>query len=354
MDFEPTPEQAESVTLAREVGKTFASLPSDPYDFTRIAHERLGERGFFRARSTLALTLAVIELSSVSASLGAILSSGWLFAETLRRWGKPHHAPLAAEAEDGALIGCNALADWQPDRDSAVTARAEGAGYRVTGTTAIITAAPLAERAVLVVPLAGAESVVALLDLGKSGVRRGPSLRGLGLEGSPRGHLELSDVLLDEKSLLVAGVSAARVGRTLLDARRIWTAAIAVGVASRALGAALAHVRLGEGQRPRQATEFALADLATNLEAARHSVLRAAWLREAGEPHTAESAAAKLLATRLATRVAHGALGVCGQTGPADVLFRAYQDARCLEMHDGTDTEQEDELASAMLGEGRE
>jgi alkylation response protein AidB-like acyl-CoA dehydrogenase len=172
------------------------------------------------------------------------------------------------------------------------------------------------------------------------------------MEESPRGYLEIHDAVFDEKTLLATGDAAARIARSLIDVRRIYTAAVAVGVASRALGAALAHVRLGVGARPRQSTEFALADLATNLEAARHSVLHAAFLRESGAPHTAESAAAKLLATRLATRIAHGAVGVCGQTGPADVLFRAYQDARCLEMHDGTDVEQEDELAGAMLGEG--
>jgi butyryl-CoA dehydrogenase len=352
MEFELSPEQETSVTLARELGAGAKSMPSDAYSFSRVAHEQLGARGFFRARGSMALASAIIELSSASASLGAILCSGWLFAEALRRWGKPHHAPQMAEAEDGALIGCSALVAWHPERPAGITAVADGGAYLVNGTTSILTSAPLAERAIIVAPLSSTESVIALLDLEKSGVRRGSSLRGLGLEESPRGHIELHDVLLDDKTLLAVGETGARAARALLDVRRIWTAAVAVGVASRALAAALGHVRLGKGQRPRQSTEFALADLATNLEAARHAVLRAAWLRESGQGYTAESAGAKLLATRLATRVAHGALGVCGQTGPADVLFRAYQDARCLEMHDGTDAEQEDELASVMLGEG--
>src|SRR5262249_43225951 len=91
------------------------------------------------------------------------------------------------------------------------------------------------------------------------------------------------------------------------NVRRTLCGAAAIGVGRHAFGSAIAHLRT-LGGRPPQSTEFSLSDVATELDAAELSVLRAAWLADRGSNETMASSSAKLLATRAATRAAHTAL----------------------------------------------
>jgi alkylation response protein AidB-like acyl-CoA dehydrogenase len=349
MDFELTEAQVAATERARSlVADVLAALPSEPAAFARGAHAALGSRGFFAPCDTVAIVRRVAELGRGSASLGALAASGWLFAEALRLHGAATRPALVAAASDGSTIGCVALDD--PRRRGGLRAVSANGGFRFEGTLELVPNAPIAEHVLVVAAGEGSSLVIAHLDGTLLDERRGPPGAGIGFARLPRSKLDLAGVTIDSARVLASGAHGKATGEKLIDVRRILTAAISLGLAERATARAIAHVR-AERPRPSQNTEFLLADLATDLEAATLAVTRAAWLRDTSAPHTLEAAAGKLLATRAATRAAHGALGVVGEPEDTDELRRAYLDARALEMQDGARAEQQDTIASVMLGE---
>jgi butyryl-CoA dehydrogenase len=353
MDFEPTPDERVREQIARTIAsELLPALPADPLGFARVGHAELGKRGLYEARTMVGAVLAVAELSATSASLGAVMASGWLFAEAITHEGGPSHAALAGMARRGSKMGCLVLQDprrWSDPPEVSIDGP-DGA-LVVSGKTRPVVCAPVAEHAIVVAPARDdGGAMVAYIDLTAGGVRRGSLTAPLGLERAPCSSLDFSGATLPPNGLLKAGKEGLAAARALVDASRIFTAAIAVGVARRATARVVAHFR-GLPHRPPQNTEFVLSDLLTFTDAAFLATTQAAWLRDSGQPHTVESAGAKLLATRLATRVAHGALGVCGEGGHTNVLRRSYLDARFLEMQDGAEAAPIDAMASVMLGE---
>ena len=124
----------------------------------------------------------------------------------------------------------------------------------------------------------------------------------LGLHSSSTADLRLDDALVDGDRLLHEERKGFAVAMATLDGGRIGIAAQAVGIAQAALDTACAYALEREqfGQRIAdfQAVQFKLADMATEVAAARQLTLRAAWLKQAGLPHGAEGAMAKLFASR--------------------------------------------------------
>ena len=127
-----------------------------------------------------------------------------------------------------------------------------------------------------------------------------------------------------------------------LDGGRIGIAAQAVGIAQAALDTAAAYAvereQFGSKLAEFQAIQFKLADMATDIEAARQLTYRAAWLKQAGLPHTSAGAMAKLHASRTAVQVTQEAIQVLGGVGyttafPAE---RYYRDAKITEIYEGT------------------
>ena len=137
-----------------------------------------------------------------------------------------------------------------------------------------------------------------------------------------------------------------KIAMSTLDGGRIGIAAQAVGIARAAFEKAVAysHERhaFGEPIAKKQAIQFKLADMATQLEAARLLTLRAAWLKDRARTeklrHTMESAQAKLFASEAATRITHQALQVYGGYGYSEEydMERHYRDARITEIYEGT------------------
>jgi alkylation response protein AidB-like acyl-CoA dehydrogenase len=156
-------------------------------------------------------------------------------------------------------------------------------------------------------------------------------------------------VQVPRERLLVQGGDAVHAARALAAARSILWAAVAVGVAGHALDLGLAHVR-ARGKVD-QSTEFLVSDLSTGYDAAYLATAHAASRRDAGTGSPEDGPSAKLFATRTATQVCHGALSMCGERGYDEALRRAYVDARHLELYDGPESEQIDDIASRMLGE---
>ncbi len=140
-----------------------------------------------------------------------------------------------------------------------------------------------------------------------------------------------------------------------LDGGRIGIAAQAVGIAQAALDTARAYAlereQFGQKIAEFQAIRFKLADMATEIAAARQLTLRAAWLKQAGLPHGAEGAMAKLFASQVAVQASQEAIQVLGGYGytrefPAE---RYYRDAKITEIYEGTSEIQRIVIARDLL-----
>jgi butyryl-CoA dehydrogenase len=145
------------------------------------------------------------------------------------------------------------------------------------------------------------------------------------------------------------------VAMATLDGGRIGIAAQAVGIAQAALDTARSYAlereQFGRKIADFQAIQFTLADMATEIAAARQLTLRAAWLKQAGLPHGAAGAMAKLFASRVAVRASQDAIQVLGGYGytrefPAE---RYYRDAKITEIYEGTSEIQRIVIARDLL-----
>ncbi len=148
-----------------------------------------------------------------------------------------------------------------------------------------------------------------------------------------------------------------RVALATLDGGRIGIAAQAVGIAQAALDAATAYAKernaFGGPIARLQAIQHKLADMQTEVEAARALTWRAARLKEAGRPHTVEGAQAKLFASAVARRQTGEAIQVLGGYGYTKEfpVERYYRDAKVTEIYEGTSEIQKLVIARALLGE---
>jgi alkylation response protein AidB-like acyl-CoA dehydrogenase len=141
-----------------------------------------------------------------------------------------------------------------------------------------------------------------------------------------------------------------------LDGGRIGIAAQALGIAQAAYEAARAYSlerkQFGKRIAEFQAIQWKLADMATEIDAARMLVYRAAWLKQQGRPHTEEGAKAKLFASEMARRQTAEAIQIFGGYGYTKEfpVERYYRDAKITEIYEGTSEIQRLVIARSILG----
>jgi alkylation response protein AidB-like acyl-CoA dehydrogenase len=353
MDFDFSPEHRALERTARTfVAESLPKLPPSPSDFAREACAELGARDLLATRSMVGAVTVVLELASGSPPLGAVAATALSFADALEAGGGPAWRGLLDRVRGGQAVPAVALDGLLGKASEASPRLASASGVLVlSGAVSHVALSPLASHAVVAARSPDApRPAVVVVELDAPGVSRHESTSTFGLDAVPRGALHFDGVALDPSAVLAEGSAGGSLSRSLLDAETLLVSAVSLGVGRRAFDAALAHVRAHK-QRPTQTVEFSISDIATELDAATLSVLHAAWLRDEKQPHSVESAGAKLVATRSVTRIAHRAVGIVGEAGYADVLRQCYLDARFLEIHAGTDAELEDRIASDMLGE---
>ncbi|MGH7285524.1 MAG: acyl-CoA dehydrogenase family protein, partial [Polyangiaceae bacterium] len=146
-----------------------------------------------------------------------------------------------------------------------------------------------------------------------------------------------------------------KVAMATLDGGRIGIAAQALGIARAALDSAVAYSKerksFGVPISQHQAIQFMLADMATEIDAARLLTWRAAAMKDEGVRHSQESAIAKLFASETATKVAHRAIQIHGGYGYSTEfpVERNYRDARITEIYEGTSEIQRIVIAAGLL-----
>jgi len=186
------------------------------------------------------------------------------------------------------------------------------------------------------------------------GFTMGPKMRGIGWRGLDTRELFFADVWVPDEHLV--GDPNLGLGQFLaaLEVGRISIAALSLSLTQAVLDLALAHakerVQFGQSISKFQAVQFKLADIATELEAARWLTYRAAALRDAGEPFLKEASMAKLKASRLAASAASEAVQIHGGIGYMldSAVARFYCDSKVLEIGEGTNEIQHMVIARAL------
>src|SRR5690349_9989684 len=261
--------------------------------------------------------LAMEEVSRACASTGVIMSvNNSLVCDPINRFGtdaqkKQWLTPLAS----GKKLGCFAISEPEAGSDSAAqrtTAVRDGNEWVLSGIKNWITNGPVANVSVLFAMTdrsLGNKGITGfIVPMDAKGVRCGPPDDKLGIRGSKSCQIFLDDVRLPADAVLGEVGSGFKVAMSTLDGGRIGIAAQAVGIARAALEDSLAYAQtrktFGKPIAQHQAIQFKLADMATEIEAARLLTLRAAWLKDHKLPFNKEAAMAKLFASDVANKAA--------------------------------------------------
>ncbi|MEV4755075.1 acyl-CoA dehydrogenase family protein [Micromonospora sp. NPDC049559] len=263
-------------------------------------------------------------------------------------YGTEQQRKLLPDMIGGELLGAYCLSEPQGGSDAAALAtraRRDGDHYVVTGTKAWITHAHSADFYNIFCRTggSGAGGISCLLaDARTAGIVPQAAERTMGLRSSPVAQIAFDDARVPADRLVGPEGHGFTIAMTALDSGRLGIAACAVGLAQAALDHAVGYAREREQFGHRvidfQGLRFMLADLATQVSAARALTLAAARLRDAGRPYSVEAAKAKLFATDTAMRVTIDAVQVLGGAGyVADHPVERYlREAKVLQIVEGT------------------
>lgn len=312
----------------------------------------------------ISYAIVVEEISRVCASTGVILSvQNSLYCDPIHRFGtedqkKKFLLPFAR----GEKIGCYALTEPQAGSNAAALATKavrRGEKYVINGTKAWITNGGAADAAIVYVntqPEKGEKGITALVvEKGTPGFAVGKEEKKLGIHATACTELSFSDCEVPAGNRIGAEGEGYKVALSTLDGGRIGIAAQATGIAQGAFEAALSYAQqrqaFGHPIADFQAIQFMLADMATEIDAARLLLRRAAWKQDSGARFSMEAAIAKLFASEMSTRVAHKAIQIHGGYGYSSEypVERAYRDARITEIYEGTSEIQRLVIAARVL-----
>ena len=337
---------------AAELGLTGIALP-----------ENEGGAGF----DHVAYSIVIEEISRCCASTGVILSvQNSLYCDPIHRFGTAEQKekfllPFAR----GEKIGCYALTEPQAGSNAAALqtkAARKGDNYIVNGTKAWITNGGAADAAIVYVntdPAKGEKGITALvIERGTPGFRVGKEEKKLGISATACSELVFTDCEVPAANRIGNEGEGYKVALSTLDGGRIGIASQAVGIAQGAFEAALKYsqerMAFGHPIAQFQAIQFMLADMATEIDAARLLIRKAAWKQDSGARFSLEAAVAKLFASEMATRVTHKAIQIHGGNGYSREypVERNYRDARITEIYEGTSEIQRLVIAGWVLKAG--
>jgi butyryl-CoA dehydrogenase len=382
VDLSLTPEQ----TLLRDTARDFATKAIAPHAaaidkqhrFPAEIIARLGDLGLMgvaipeewggAGMDAVSYALALEEVSRACASTGVIMSvNNSLVCDPILKFGTPaQKTEWLTQLAAGKKLGCFALSEPEAGSDAAAqktVARRAGsgsdAGWVLNGTKNFITNGPVADLVVVMAmtrPEAGVKGISAFLVGTKTeGLSFGPTDDKLGIRGAPSAQLFLTDCKVPADAMLGNEGDGFKIAMSSLDGGRIGIAAQALGIARAAFEAATRYATerktFGQAIAQHQAIQFKLADMCTEIDAARLLIWRAATKKDAKQRFTSEAAMAKLFASEVANRVAKEALQVFGGYGyladfPAE---RHYRDAKITEIYEGTSEIQRLVIASSLL-----
>jgi butyryl-CoA dehydrogenase len=312
----------------------------------------------------IAYSIVIEEISRCCASTGVILSvQNSLYGDPIHRYGTDDQKKrLLVPFARGEKIGCYALTEPQAGSNAAALqtkAIKKGDTYIINGTKAWITNGGAADAAIVYVntePAKGEKGITALVvEKGTPGFKVGKEEKKLGINATACSELVFTDCEVPAANRIGNEGEGYKVALSTLDGGRIGIAAQAVGIAQGAFEAALTYSKerlaFGHPIAQFQAIQFMLADMATELDAARLLIRKAAWKQDTGARFSMDAASAKLFASEMATRVTHKAIQIHGGNGYSREypVERNYRDARITEIYEGTSEIQRLVIASWLL-----
>jgi alkylation response protein AidB-like acyl-CoA dehydrogenase len=377
MDFSLTPEQREIQSLTREFAEAEIAPRAGEWDrdhhFPRELFGKLGELGLMgvcvpeeysgAGADFLSYVLVLEELSRADAGVGVTVAVHTSAATlpVLAFGTEEQRQRFVPSLARGEVLGAFALTEPDSGSDAGslrTVAEPDGDGWRITGSKQWITNGAHAGTILLFArtdtSTAGARGVSAFL-VGPEHVQVTRVEEKLGLNSSSTVDLRLDGAHVDGDRLLHEERKGFGVAMATLDGGRIGIAAQAVGIAQAAYDLARTYAlerrQFGRRIADFQAIQFKLADMSTEIDAARLLTYRAAWLKQEGRPHSAEGAKAKLLASETARRQTAEAIQVLGGYGYTKEFAaeRYYRDAKITEIYEGTSEVQRMVIARAIL-----
>jgi alkylation response protein AidB-like acyl-CoA dehydrogenase len=298
-----------------------------------------------------AMVIALEEIARVSGSMAITLDAHTsLCCEPIYRFGREEQRKKYLPALlHGDKIGAFGLTEPQAGSDAGATqtrAVRHGDEWVVNGQKIYITNGSIADVVVFTAktdPEQGTRGISSfIVEKGTPGFKPGRDEKKMGLKGSVTSELFFEDCRIPAGNLLGEENQGFKQFLVTLDAGRVAIAAMAVGLAQgayeRAIDYAKSREQFGRPIADFQAIRWMLADMATEIDAARLMVHRAAWLKEQSRRYTKEASMAKLLATEMSERVCHKAIQIHGGYGYVREyeVERMYRDQRLCQIGEGT------------------
>ena len=376
---------SEQQSLIRDTARAFASEQLAPYaaqwdrdkTFPRDAIAEMGKLGFLgmlvpeewdgAATDHVTYALALEEIAAGCGAVSTVMSvHNSVGCMPILKYGTDAQKerflrPMAR----GEQIGAFCLTEPQAGSDaSALKTRARKVGDRwvLNGTKQFITSGKNGDIAIVFAvtdPAAGKKGISAfIVPTSTPGYRVARIEEKLGQHASDTAQIVFEDMALESDLMLGREGEGYKIALGNLEGGRIGIAAQSVGMARAAFDAARAYAKEREAFGVKivehQAVGFRLADMAMKIEAARHMVLHAAALRDAGLPCLKEAAMAKLFASEMAEAVCSAAIQIHGGYGYlADFpVERIYRDVRVCQIYEGTSDIQRLIIARHLAGDG--
>jgi alkylation response protein AidB-like acyl-CoA dehydrogenase len=378
VDFQLTADQREIQALARDIARAEIEPHAGDWDrehlFPRDLYPKLAELGLLgvcipeeyggAGADFLSYVLVLEELSRADAGVGVTVAvhTSAVSLPILMFGTDEQRARFVPPLARGEVIGAFALTEAEAGSDAGAlrtSATPDGDGWRISGAKQFISTAEYAGTFLFFArtdpETPGADGVSAFI-LDADHVRVTGREEKLGLNSSVTNSIVVEDVLVGRDRLLHDENLGFRVAMATLDGGRIGIAAQALGIAQAAFEAAreyaLERRQFGKRIGEFQAVQWKLADMATEIDAARLLVYRAAWLKQQGEPHGEAGAKAKLFASEMARRQTAEAIQIFGGYGYMKEfpVERHYRDAKVTEIYEGTSEIQRLVIARSILG----
>jgi alkylation response protein AidB-like acyl-CoA dehydrogenase len=378
MFFEFTEEQL----MIQQAARDFANSELKPGVIERDEHQKfpheqirkLGELGFLgmmvdpkyngSGLDTISYVLAMEELSKIDASASVVVSvNNSLVCYGLEKYGsdfqkEKYLKPLASGEKIGAF--CLSEPEAGSDATSQQTSAIDmGDYYLLNGTKNWITNGGNASTYLVIAqtnPAQRHKGINALIvEKGMAGFTIGPKENKLGIRASDTHSLMFTDVKVPKENRIGEEGFGFSFAMKTLDGGRIGIAAQALGIASGAYELALQYSKerraFGKPISGHQAIQFKLADMATEIEAARMLCLKAAWLKDKGLPYAQASSMAKLFASQVAMKTTIEAVQIHGGYGFVKEFHveRLMRDAKITQIYEGTSEIQRIVIAREIL-----
>ncbi len=378
MQIELSDEQKMIQALARDFAEKEVRPIAEEIDrearFPRETVRRMGELGLMGIAvpetwgggggDTVAYAVALEEVSRACASHGVVMTvNNSLYCEPVARYGTDEQkARFLAPFASGQKIGCFSLTEPEAGSDAtnqSTLARREGDAYLLDGRKIFVSNGREADAALVFAQTdrtKGPRGISAfLVEKGTPGFTVVKTEEKLGIRASDTAEFLFEGCRVPASSRLGEEGQGFRIAMTTIDGGRIGIGAQAVGIAVAAYEASVAYARerksFGVPIGQHQMVQWMLADMATGIEAARLLTLRAACLKDRGEPFGPEAAMAKLFASETAMRVATDAVQVHGGYGfiKEYQVERHFRDAKITQIYEGTSQIQKLVIARHLL-----